>query len=151
MEPLKPIFTQLLVPWQAGSTRLEEKEFNKKIENALSEIARETNSADEAVVVYTYSLSPFSTETKNVLDRLKIPYKEISLGNEWLPGLLAPGGAEKRAALLQLTGQSSLPHIFIGGKSIGGLFSGNPGLIPALRTDQFIQLVEEASISPGLA
>lgn len=150
MEHLKPIFTELLLPWQAGSTRLEDEEFKKRIEKSLSEIARETNGADEAVVVYTYSLSPFSAETKNVLDRLKIPYKEISLGKEWLPGLLAPGGAEKRAALLQLTGQSSLPHIFVGGKSIGGLFSANPGLIPALRTGQFMRLVEAASISPGL-
>jgi hypothetical protein len=47
-----------------------------------------------------------------------------------------------------MTGQSSLPHIFVGGKPIGGLFSGEPGLIPALREGKFLEWVQEA-ISPS--
>ncbi len=140
MAVLKPIFARL-VPLQAGAKQLDEGDYNTKIEKALSEIEAETK-ADEPVVVYTYALSPFSLETKKLLDRLKIPYKEISLGQEWIPGFLAPGGAEKRAALVQLTGQSSLPHIFVRGNPIGGLFSGKPGLIGALQADQFVQLIE---------
>lgn len=142
LQNLKPFFATL-APMQAGSRSSGGGEYAAKIREALSEIDTETNS--ESVVVYTYSLSPFSSETKKLLDRLKLEYKEISLGQEWIPGLIAPGGAEKRAALFQLTGQSSLPNIFVGGKSIGGIFSGTPGLVPSLREDKFLQLVEEAS------
>ncbi|OEU15699.1 hypothetical protein FRACYDRAFT_144870, partial [Fragilariopsis cylindrus CCMP1102] len=74
----------------------------------------------DPVVVYTYELSPFSSETKDLLDRLDVDYKEISLGKEWIPGLISENGPIKRAALLKMTGQSSLPHVFIGGKPIGG-------------------------------
>jgi glutaredoxin len=144
-----PIFGTL-APMQAGSRSLEADEYTAMIKRVLSEIETETNGS-EAVVVYTYSWSPFSSETKNLLDRLKVEYKEISLGQEWIPGFIAPGGAEKRAALFQLTGQSSLPHIFVGGKSIGGLFSGTPGLIPSLREDKFLELVKEASKNGELA
>jgi len=38
-----------------------------------------------------------------------------------------------RAELLEITGQSSLPHIFINGKHVGGLFTGSPdGSYPGL-------------------
>ena len=97
------------------------------------------------VVVYTYGLSPFSSECKALLDSLSIAYTEMSLGQEWIPGLIRPGGAATRAALLKMTGQSSLPHIFVGGKSIGGLFSGTPGLLPALEAGTLKKMVEEAT------
>jgi len=47
--------------------------------------------------------------------------------------------------LLDLTGQSSLPHIFIGGDSIGGLFRGTPGMIPALEDGSLLKKIEAAS------
>jgi hypothetical protein len=43
-----------------------------------------------------------------------------------------------------MTGQSSLPHIFIGGKSVGGLFSGTPGLVPALEQGILMGMVSSA-------
>ena len=43
-----------------------------------------------------------------------------------------------------MTGQSSLPNVFVGGNSIGGLYSGNPGLVPALERGELMKLVEEA-------
>lgn len=150
MSTLKPIFAWL-TPLQVDMLKnVNDDDLKDRVDMALSEIQLETN-GDEVVVIYTYALSPFCLETKYLLDRLQIRYKEISLGQEWLPGLLAPGGAEKRAALFQVTGQTSLPHIFIGGKPIGGLFSGNPGLIPALQADQFLQLVEQAITSRKIA
>jgi glutaredoxin len=145
MSTAKPIFGAL-APVQAGSTNLEEAEYNAAIQKAKKEIEKETNT-DVPLVVYTYSLSPFSSETILLLKRLQVDFKEISLGMEWIPGLMIPGGAEKRAALLEMTGQSSLPHIFIGGKPIGGLYSGNPGLLPLLEADGFQKLVDEATKS----
>ena len=40
--------------------------------------------------------------------------------------LLGKEGSATRAALLEMTGQSSLPHVFIDGKHVGGLFTGSP-------------------------
>lgn len=138
MTAAKPIF-KLTAPIQAGSSGEDAFKYNQELESAKAEIKREISAA--SVVVYTYELSPFSFEVKALLDSLKVEYKEVSLGKEWLPGLIAPNGAIKRAALLDMTGQSSLPHIFIGGKPIGGLFSGDPGLVP---------LLEQGMLSPML-
>ena len=144
MPLLKPIF-QLLAPLQAGSSREETLQYQEDLEVAQAEIVVETMSSP--VVVYTYKLSPFCSEATLLLDRLGVEYKEISLGQEWIPGLITPEGALKRAALLDMTGQSSLPHIFIGGESIGGLTSGTPGLIPALDSDQFFEMVADGTES----
>ena len=47
-----------------------------------------------------------------------------------------------------MTGQSSLPHVFIGGKHFGGIFSGDPGLA-ALQESGKLQemLVEKNAIA----
>ena len=74
--------------------------------------------------------------------RIGIDHAEISLGKGWIPGLLTR--PEKRVALLEITGQSSLPNVFIGGKSIGGLYSGGPGLVLALERGDLLTMVEEA-------
>jgi glutaredoxin len=138
----KPLF-QFLTPLQAGSSGEDRDAYEAGITNAMDEIDQETQ--QHPVVVYTYDWSPFSQETKALLQRLDISFHEISLGREWIPGLIKEGGSEKRAALLEMTGQSSLPHIFIGGQSIGGLFSGTPGLIPALKEGKLSIMVESAN------
>jgi len=144
MPAAKPIF-KLTAPLQAGSSDEDSSSYDQELEAAKAEIKEETASA--AVVVYTYELSPFSFEVKSLLDSLNVDYTEVSLGKEWLPGLIAPNGAIKRAALLDMTGQSSLPHIFVGGKPIGGLFSGEPGLIPLLEQDKLSAMLEDAMAS----
>jgi len=141
MPLFRPLFT-LLTPWQAGSLDREKSQYEEEIARVQAQIEKEIES--EPVVVYTYGLSPFSIEAKKLLDNLDVPYKEISLGGEWLPGLIGEGGSQKRAALLEMTGQSSLPNIFIGGKSIGGLFSGSPGLVPLLEQGKLRGMLEKA-------
>jgi len=133
MSLAKPLFA-VLAPLQAGE-KAADSNFQENLEQAIRDIKAEV--ANEPVVVYTYELSPFATETKLLLDRLDVEYQEISLGKEWIPGLIAENGAIKRAALLEMTGQSSLPHVFIDGKPIGGLFSGSPGLLPMLKNGEF--------------
>jgi hypothetical protein len=68
----------------------------------------------------------------------------VSLGKEWIPGLMAPGGAATRAELGKMTGQTSLPHVFVGGKSVGGLYSGTPGLVPALDAGELTPMLKKA-------
>jgi anaphase-promoting complex subunit 7 len=138
---VRPILSAL-APVQAGLSTEEHGQYAKEIAIFKSKIEEEVKS--EPVVIYTYALSPFCIEAKKLLDNLDIDYREISLGGEWIPGLIAQGGSQKRAALLDLTGQSSLPNIFIGGKSIGGLFSGSPGLVPALEQGLLEKLLDSA-------
>jgi anaphase-promoting complex subunit 7 len=142
LPPVKPLFA-ILAPLQAGSDQEDKAAYEAKIESATQEI--EAVITENPVVVYTYGLSPFSFETKALLDNLDIPYKEVSLGDEWIPGMIVQGGAQTRAALLEMTGQSSLPHVFIGGKSIGGLYSGTPGLLPALEKGVLHEMVSSAT------
>jgi len=142
---LRPIY-QKLAPLQAGSSGEDTAAYDAAIAKATSEIEEEV--ASNAVVVYTYSLSPFCTEATALLDNLNVNYKEISLGKEWLPGLI--DDPVKRAALGTMTGQTSLPHVFVGGKSIGGIFSGTngtpgPGLVPALEEGTLMKLIDEAT------
>lgn len=89
---------------------------------ALAEAEKELAAAKKKnkVLVYTYALSPFSTEAVSLLDASGYDYTKIELGAEWF--LL--GG--KGSALRQLLGAevadgaTSLPKIFIGGQCIGG-------------------------------
>jgi glutaredoxin-related protein len=81
---------------------------------------------NKVTCIYTYALSPFSTEALACLDAVGAKYEKRELGLEWF--LLGPRASVLRAELLALTGQSSLPQVFIGGEAIGGLATGTPGL-----------------------
>merc|ERR1712127_663319 len=75
---------------------------------------------DNAVLIYTYGLSPFSSEALSMLDATECEYTNIELGKEWF--LLGGEGSETRVALSKEveSGATSLPKIFIGGECIGG-------------------------------
>ncbi len=92
-----------------------------------SEARQEVRRAIEQspAVVYTYGLSPFSTEATALLDAAGASYEKVELGLEWF--LLGKRASATRAELLEMTGQSSLPHVFIGGEHVGGLFTGPAG------------------------
>lgn len=139
---LAPLYKST-APLQAGSYRENEFEYKSDVAEAKAEIYDMISS--KPVVIYTYELSPFCSEAIDLLKSTKTSFKEISLGKEWIPGLIK--SPEKRAALLEMTGQSSLPHIFVGGTSIGGLYSGSPGLVPALERGELMGMVEDAKNS----
>jgi glutaredoxin len=71
-------------------------------------------------LIYTYGLSPFSTEAKAILEGTGYAFFEVELGPEWF--LLGGKGSVTRVALSEEVegGATSLPKIFIGGKCIGG-------------------------------
>ncbi|KAL7529358.1 hypothetical protein ACHAWF_002946 [Thalassiosira exigua] len=139
---LAPLY-RIATPLQAGSKRENEYEYASDVAEAKAEIYEDISS--RPVVIYTYELSPFCAEAVALLERIGVAHREISLGREWIPGLLTEPA--RRAALLDMTGQSSLPHVFVGGTSVGGLYSGSPGLVPSLERGEFVDLVEEAKRS----
>lgn len=110
-----------------------------------SKLASEISSAP--VVVYTYSLSPFCTEAIKVLEEVGAQFKEVQLAPEWF--LMVGEGAAKRAELGALYGRTSMPHIFIGGVSIGGLVDGTPGLLPLLESGELEERLKAAGALPG--
>lgn len=134
---VKPLF-EATAPALAGSGS---NDYEERLQAAKQKLESDIKAAP--VVIYTYSLSPFSSEAKSVLDNLEVEYREISLGAEWIPGLI--DDSAMRVALFEKTGQSSLPHIFVDGQSIGGLFSGTPGLVPSLEEGSFVAMVKNAS------
>ena len=63
-----------------------------------SEISSTINSAP--VVIYTYGLSPFSTEALSILESTGCKYENVELGAEWFA--LGPCGSAKRVELRKL-------------------------------------------------
>ncbi|GJJ78961.1 glutaredoxin 3 [Entomortierella parvispora] len=69
--------------------------------------------AENAVVVFSKSYCPYCTKAKNLLAQLGVKAYIIELDNE-------ETGAAIQAYLLELTGQRTVPNIFISQKHIGG-------------------------------
>ena len=95
------------------------------------------------VVIYTYPLSPFSTEALAVLESTGCKLKNVPLGLEWFA--LGPQGSATRVQLRKMTGQGSLPHVFIGGQWCGGLATGaEGGLTGLVERDELVPLLKKA-------
>jgi len=126
-----PHLTSLHLTWvQApAQARLLGRLLGGGYDGALSRAAVQESVKSAPVVVYSYRLSPFCVEAITVLRSAGVDESKLKIVE---PGfaffLLGPEGAATRASLGELFGQTSLPHVFIGGESIGGLFTGTPGL-----------------------
>ncbi|CAE8622433.1 unnamed protein product [Polarella glacialis] len=127
----------LLKPLFALEAKLQALSYNEEAIRAT--LNTEINSAP--VVIYTYSLSPFCTEATKLLDSIGAKYQEVLLAPEWF--LMLGEGAAKRAELGALYGRTSMPHIFIGGQSIGGLADG-PGLLPLFESGELQSMLKAA-------
>lgn len=141
---LKPAgkFMSLLGALFALENRLQSKALGVEdfdLEAAKKEI--QSTISDNKVVVYTYGLSPFSSQTMALLkDAGCTDVKQIEIGLEWF--LLGKEASATRTALLDMTGQSSLPHIFIDGQHIGGIFSGTPGLAALQESGKLQEMLD---------
>ncbi|CAE7530276.1 DEGS1 [Symbiodinium sp. CCMP2456] len=131
---LKPIF--------AAEAKLQALGYDE--EEIRAKISEDVKSAP--VVVYTYGLSPFCTEATKLLDSLGAQYKEIQLAPEWF--LMLGESAAKRAELGAMYGRTSMPHIFIGGESVGGLMEG-PGLVPLYESGELTAKLQAAGALPS--
>eukprot|EP00559_Dactyliosolen_fragilissimus_P009269 CAMPEP_0184855982 /NCGR_PEP_ID=MMETSP0580-20130426/1141_1 /TAXON_ID=1118495 /ORGANISM="Dactyliosolen fragilissimus" /LENGTH=184 /DNA_ID=CAMNT_0027350707 /DNA_START=13 /DNA_END=567 /DNA_ORIENTATION=- len=111
---LKPVFKAeaLLQAALLGAIGNVDKE---EVDNKIAE-----NKSKNNALIYTYGLSPFSTEALNILEASGYEFTEVKLGLEWFT--LGPEESVTRVALSEESedGSTSLPKIFIGGKCIGG-------------------------------
>ena len=103
-------------------------------DDVAKEIAAEIKS--NKVVIYTYGLSPFSSEALAILDSTGVDYTPIELGAEWF--LLDEKDSVKRVALSEQvdSGATSLPKVFVNGKCIGGCAE----LAQAVESGEFASL-----------
>jgi len=113
----------------------EEPDFAEAKRKIESVVVGNNDSSSAGVVVYGYSLSPFTAEALAILDdeeeaikdgdNIEIRRETITVGLEWF--LLGREGSAIRAELMNRTGgQSSLPQVFVGGVHVGGLATGTP-------------------------
>nr|AEQ39038.1 putative glutaredoxin-like protein [Wolffia arrhiza] len=69
--------------------------------------------ASDPVVVFSKTYCPYCTRVKKLLTELGARFNVIELDRE-------NDGSQVQAALAGLTGQRTVPNVFIGGKHIGG-------------------------------
>jgi glutaredoxin-related protein len=112
MTLFKPLFTAE-AQWQASFLGSEVDE-----PDVAQEVAAEVRS--NSIVIYTYGLSPFSTEAVRLLENTGYGFRKIEMGAEWF--LLNGKDSVKRVLLSKFVddGSTSLPKIFVQGKCIGG-------------------------------
>ena len=67
----------------------------------------------EHVLVFSKSYCPYCQQVKALLDSEGVPYTVVELDTH-------KNGAEYQRILLQLTGQRTVPNVFINGRHIGG-------------------------------
>lgn len=136
MPLLAPVFA-IEADLQAAVTN-----FGSYDEDAIrSEIESVKTSAP--VVVYTYGLSPFSTEALSILESTGCEFANVPLGLEWFA--LGGKGSATRVQMRKMYGQGSLPHVFIGGEWVGGLATGaDGGLAGLVERGELVPLLRKA-------
>lgn len=70
-------------------------------------------SSSEAVVIFSKSYCPYCRRVKQLLEELDVRHRVIELDER-------EDGSALQAELLHLTGQRTVPNVFVGGTSIGG-------------------------------
>mmetsp|Transcript_32826 Transcript_32826/g.69048 ORF Transcript_32826/g.69048 Transcript_32826/m.69048 type:complete len:138 (-) Transcript_32826:951-1364(-) len=100
--------------------------FASPAEFAKSEIA------SNDVVVFSKSYCPFCTTTKQLFSSMDIDAKVIELDN-------MDNGAEIQAALLDISGQRTVPNVFVKGEHLGG----NDDTQGAARSGKLAELLKK--------
>ncbi|XVF21463.1 hypothetical protein REPUB_Repub12eG0092400 [Reevesia pubescens] len=83
--------------------------FGSRLEDSVKKTV-----ADNPVVVYSKSWCSYSSEVKSLFKKLGLEPLVIELDE------LGPQGPQLQKVLERLTGQHTVPNVFIGGKHIGG-------------------------------
>jgi glutaredoxin 3 len=92
--------------------------------------------AENKVMIFSFSTCPFCKNAKKLLDDMGVGYEAVEL-NEM------DGGMALRAELAKLTGRTSMPNIWIGGKGIGGCNDG-PGLMTLYKNGELEGMLKQA-------
>ncbi|KAF9146309.1 hypothetical protein BGX30_001960 [Mortierella sp. GBA39] len=72
-----------------------------------------TSIASNPVMIFSKSYCPYCLRVKDLFDDLAVPYKALELDEH-------ENGADIQADLKTLTGQTSVPNVFVKGTHVGG-------------------------------
>lgn len=104
--------SRLMLQQQSSSTQFSSSTTSMSMLASPAEFAK-AEIAKNKVVVFSKSYCPFCTATKELLKGMKVDYTLYEL-NEM------DNGSDIQAALLDMTGQRTVPNVFINGKHVGG-------------------------------
>eukprot|EP00005_Dracoamoeba_jomungandri_P005230 CAMPEP_0174261688 /NCGR_PEP_ID=MMETSP0439-20130205/11825_1 /TAXON_ID=0 /ORGANISM="Stereomyxa ramosa, Strain Chinc5" /LENGTH=98 /DNA_ID=CAMNT_0015346215 /DNA_START=9 /DNA_END=305 /DNA_ORIENTATION=+ len=79
----------------------------------MSKSAVESLISANKVMIFSKSYCPYCTACKSLFTNLSQPFHAVELDQE-------SNGAEIQATLKEMTGQGTVPNVFISGKHIGG-------------------------------
>ncbi|CAM8923185.1 unnamed protein product [Rhodiola kirilowii] len=99
-------------PWRRASIRCVSDSgptFGSRLEESVKKTV-----ADNPVVVYSKTWCSYSSQVKSLFKRLGVQPLVIELDE------LGPQGPQIQKVLGRITGQHTVPNVFIGGKHIGG-------------------------------
>ena len=82
------------------------------------------------IVVFSKTHCPYCRRAKEAITQLTPQFSVVELD-------VVRDGAEQQAALLELTGQKTVPNVFVNGKSIGGCDS----TLAAIASGEFQKLI----------
>ena len=107
------------------------------VASQLEESIQETT-ASNAVVIYSKSWCPFCAKTKALFDELEQPYTAIELDQR-------DDGAELQETLLGITGQRTVPNVFVAGQHMGG----NDDTQAAAKSGKLAELLNTEAATTG--
>ncbi|KAF3642255.1 Glutaredoxin [Capsicum annuum] len=90
------------------------------------------------VVVFSKTYCGYCTRVKQLLSQLGATFKVIELDRE-------SDGDEVQAALLEWTGQRTVPNVFIGGEHVGGCDS----VLEKHQQGKLLPMLKDASAVPN--
>uniref|UniRef100_A0A7S0QRJ5 Glutaredoxin domain-containing protein n=1 Tax=Pyramimonas obovata TaxID=1411642 RepID=A0A7S0QRJ5_9CHLO len=96
----------------------------------------QTNNTTNPVMVYSKSYCPFCDKTKKLFGSMGVTPKVIELDK-------IADGDKMQATLAKLTGQRTVPNVFVGGKHLGG----NDDTHSKHRTGELTKMLESAGVT----
>ncbi|KAG0000847.1 thioredoxin reductase [Entomortierella chlamydospora] len=93
--------------------------------------------AENPVMIFSKSYCPYCTRVKALFDELKVVYKALELD-------LDEQGQAIQAALKELTGQSTVPNVYVNGTHVGGCDS----TIAANKSGKLKELLDSSAPKP---
>uniref|UniRef100_K3WRU6 Glutaredoxin domain-containing protein n=1 Tax=Globisporangium ultimum (strain ATCC 200006 / CBS 805.95 / DAOM BR144) TaxID=431595 RepID=K3WRU6_GLOUD len=97
----------------------------------------ETKVAANPVVMFSKSYCQYCTKAKALLRELGVQFELIELDQ-------VDDGDAIQDALTEITGQRTVPNVFIGGKSVGG----NSDIQALYKNDQLVPLLKQHGALP---
>ncbi len=108
---------------------------------ALALLDEVTHDPDNPVLMFALEWCEFCWSVRKLFDEYQIPYRAIDLDS--VAYQADNQGGKIRAALLQRTGQKTIPQIYIGGEHIGGASE----LFDACKEGQLATLLERNNVN----